>query len=972
MNLNDSVTQPEGHRDGRALGAQHRRLARDIFLEALELDPRRRSDYLDQVCRSEPQVRSEVESLLQQAERRDVFGTATLAFRGFHPNELIGPNSRFRVIRWIAAGGMGDVYEAEDLELEKNIAIKTIRPDVAARPEMIARFKREIQIGQEVTHPNVCRVYDLGQHRLRPPGGGEATTLFMTMEMIGNAMTLSALLRQRGTMPVPDVIRIGRQIAHGIQALHAAGYIHRDLKPANIMVSDFESLQNCRAVVTDLGLARSIWEGHTIAAPGMQTGRSGTPEYMAPEQITGGPLTEATDVYSLGVILYQMATGRLPRRRLSSGVLEPRDESSATPKLPAAFSKIIRRCVTAEGPERFGDMGQLLAGLGSLDRQSGHSVQRRALWTRVAPAVGVVAAVLLGGVMYFRNQGPQALVSRPLTTLVGEEACPTLSADGNFVAFSWPGESGENEDIYVKLIGGGTGISRLTKDPGRDFGPAWSPDGKYIAYLHSGSGDEAEVRVTGPIQNSDDRLLATVLVNPGHAPGPGIGTTLRRELPVPYIAWSPDGKYLAVPIREVAGGPSSIWLVSTETGDRQRLTSTPFPSFGDSSPVFSPDGKRLSFSRTKSLAASDAYLLNLTPDLKPIGEPRRLTSRNREIHSMAWAPRSTLLIALDNPIGGGNVWRFPTSGDGAPEVLPLGNTVRDVAVSLRAQRMVFSRAFYDNNIWRLPLRDPGPTGELPVGKKFISSTLLEDNPQYSPDGSKIAFESNRNGAMEVWLCNADGENAMPLTKFGGLPSGTPRWSPDGKWIAFDHMEDGVWGIFVIRAEGGSPKRIGARAGDVVPSWSHDGNWIYHASNRTGRFEIWKTPVAGGGEVQVTRNGGFVAFESADGNRLFYTKNDEHSSLWTMPLPGGSEEQVADSVYERSFTVTENGVYYIPAPTSGPMVIKFLDFATRKIRDAGRLEGPTFEGLSVSPDGKYLLYTQTDGAGADLLTIDNFR
>jgi hypothetical protein len=208
MSLGPDLLQPENNHAVHCLPGQSRRLAGDIFLEALEVGASGRAQLLKQVCGSNSQVRSEVESLLRDADRGDVFLPSTLTLSGFRVGDLMGAHGRFRIARWIGTGGMGEVYEAQDLDLDKSIAIKTIRPEVAERPEMIARFKREIQIGQEVTHSNVCRVYDLGKHWVPSPSG-ELTTCFMTMELLGNAQTLFALLKERGSFPLREVIRVG-------------------------------------------------------------------------------------------------------------------------------------------------------------------------------------------------------------------------------------------------------------------------------------------------------------------------------------------------------------------------------------------------------------------------------------------------------------------------------------------------------------------------------------------------------------------------------------------------------------------------------------------------------------------------------------------------------------------------------------------------------------------------------------------
>jgi Tol biopolymer transport system component len=319
------------------------------------------------------------------------------------------------------------------------------------------------------------------------------------------------------------------------------------------------------------------------------------------------------------------------------------------------------------------------------------------------------------------------------------------------------------------------------------------------------------------------------------------------------------------------------------------------------------------------------------------------------------------------------VWEIKAADNAKPEKLSVGTSMNDMTYSAVAHRLVYSRAGYDWNIWRMRLRDPGPERRP---KPFISSTVLEENPQYSPDGKKIAFESNASGLMEIWLCDADGSNPTQLTKFAGSPVGTPRWSPDGQWIAFDHNEGGFWGIYVVRAQGGAPRRVTPAPSKrqetyEAPSWSRDGKWIYYGSNQTGHFEVWKLPFAGGTPVQVTRQGGFVAFESSHGSRLYYTKG-EGGGIFEMTLADGKEVKVVNAIFSRSFTVTDGAVYFVPFANAGKIVIKALDLATRKIRDVGPISAKPLEGMSVSPDGEFLLYTQQDSSGSDLIAVENIQ
>ena len=240
----------------------------------------------------------------------------------------------------------------------------------------------------------------------------------------------------------------------------------------------------------------------------------------------------------------------------------------------------------------------------------------------------------------------------------------------------------------------------------------------------------------------------------------------------------------------------------------------------------------------RPVAVSDIYLLDLTEDLKPKGEPRRLTFvKHRDSHSPAWTPNGREIIFSSGVRGSAtSLWKVPASGSGEPEQLPFSSgDAFWPAISRSGNRLAYQRgAAFDLNIWRLSLSGPGVAAGPPA--RFIASTRSDASAQYSPDGKRIAFESGRSGVHGIWISDAEGSNAVELLPQEGAASGTPRWSPDGQRVAFDFNQEGNADIYVIRASGGKPIRLTTdSADDVAPSWSRDGKWVYFASIRTGRW-----------------------------------------------------------------------------------------------------------------------------------------
>lgn len=222
------------------------------------------------------------------------------------------------------------------------------------------------------------------------------------------------------------------------------------------------------------------------------------------------------------------------------------------------------------------------------------------------------------------------------------------------------------------------------------------------------------------------------------------------------------------------------------------------------------------------------------------------------------------------------------------------------------------------------------------------------------------------------MCASDGSNALQLTSLQGYV-GSPRWSPDGQRIVFDSNVEGQFQLYMIDVVGGSPRRMTHESADnAVASWSRDGRWIYFVSNQTKEWQVWKVPAEGGEPVQVTKHGGYVAFESLDGRFLYFAKDLGQTSLWRVPVGGGEETRILESVTGRAFTLGSKGVYFVELNTAGTSAVQFLSFVTGKVTTIAVIHRPVGFGLSVSPDERFILYTQADQVGSNLMLVENFQ
>jgi Tol biopolymer transport system component/DNA-binding winged helix-turn-helix (wHTH) protein len=583
---------------------------------------------------------------------------------------------------------------------------------------------------------------------------------------------------------------------------------------------------------------------------------------------------------------------------------------------------------------------------------------RRLFTKTIAVLGGLTVCALALFLLYYRhglrsNAGHPAIT--PVVTNVGEKYTPSLSPDGQHLAFAWNGGAGPRFSLYVKTVGTEDSL-RLTKQTSSiDFNPVWSPDGRYIAFCRILKG-QTGIYIISALGGAERIVRETLW---GEQEFYDVLWSAGR------LSWSPDGKLLAFSDRASRNEPTSIFLLSLDSMAVRRLTS-PLHSSGASNPAFSPDGQTLAFTKVPH-AFQSIYTVPVSG-----GEETRLVSDGTDHWGLAWTPdgRDIIFANAGWPINSGWLWKVPLRG-GEPERLQVGQ--EGIEPSIRGNRLVYVRQTANLNIWRRKLNS---SLSASPSDRLISSTMMESGPQFSPDGTKIAFESTRSGAYEVWMCQSDASGLIQLTHLNSV-TGTPRWSPDGQQIAFDSGTGDNADIFVIDSHGGSPRRLTSEPShEIVPSWSGDGRWIYFASNRTGGWQVWKMPSTGGPAVQVTRQGGFAVFESPDGRFLYYAKGLTVPGLWRIPTNGGEEIEVISSLeagYWGYWVVVENGIYYLD--TKAKPGINFFDTATHRITRVFDLENAPARkapGLAVSPDKKTILYTQRDALNSDIILVENFR
>ena len=860
---------------------------------------------------------------------------------------------RYTIVRELGRGGMATVYLGRDLKHDRPVAIKVLRPELAASVGA-ERFLREIQIAAHLQHPHILPLHDSGQ---------ADGFLYYVMPYV-EGETLRAKLAREGELPVMEAVRILRDVADALSYAHAHGVVHRDVKPENVMLS------GGHAIVMDFGVAKAVHEA--AEGPSLTTGGMalGTPAYMAPEQAAADPhVDHRADLYALGVLGYEMLAGRpplmgvTPQATLAAQVTQTPDPLSRhRPVVPAGVSALIMRCLEKHAADRWQSAGEVLRQLEGLATSSGATAAAAAPQRRPRPWVALAAlATLVVAVAGIVAKRATLLQPRWQLTLVqatfraGVQQYPTWSPHGEQLAYT--GEAGVVRKIFVKRFDSSE-ERQLTNGPEDDLQPAWSPDGKTIVFVRA---QRPNVRLEpadvfgeyegGDIWAADSRTgQAVKLVGNGFDP-----------------SFSPDGKHIALDASWT--GPRHIWVVDAQGHNPQQVTADTSEAVDHIRPHWSPDGANIVFQNIERTNFSIRVVelasrkrIRVTPglfqDLNPV-----------------WAPSGHFIYFSSYRSGGLNLWRVPVASDGTPSKLPQqvtngGGQDVDVAIAPDGNRLAFSILKQNADIWRLPV---SPETGKPTGppEAVIATTREDSRGAWSPDGARIAFNSDRGGQMNIWLHSLGDGSTRQLTQGPGGDF-QPNWSPDGMRIAFFSSRSGHVNIWTIELESGKLTQVTRTPSiDVNPFFAPDGRRIAFQSDRSGRLEAWVMNTDGREARQLTRTGvmgHFLRWTAGGGAVVFTCPCGGKPQVMQVPVSGGEPQ---------AFTEVAGGSHLSFSPDQS----RIMDVVGHKVLWVSPLRGGepervfAFDDPDVridypvwSPDGRWVLFDRFRPQGGDIWVI----
>lgn len=955
--------------------------------EAMALSPEARAEFLAHAAGGDEELRQEVASLLAAHEQAGSFlqspklpiqEAAAQQMTHSQTASLIGTElGHYQILSVLGIGGMGEVYLAQDTRLKRRLAMKLLPRQFVEDPVRVERFAREARAVSALNHPNIVTVYDIGVAN---------DTHFLAMEYVEGQTLRAHCAQQR--LSLKEVIEIVSQIAAALAAAHEAGIIHRDIKPENVM-----RRRDGYVKVLDFGLAKLTEQSR---APGQTQASTrdvartnpgtvlGTVRYMSPEQALGEEVDQRSDIFSLGVMFYELLTGAPPFKGHSTAATldaivhhQPLPLTQLRPEIRQEIERVVSRMLEKDRELRYQTAGDLRAVLKRVQRELNATLEQSATKppVRNASTVPLTLArhklwLTFGGLLVLvttalawrwwgADKAPEPLswshaTATQLTGFTGSELFPAFSPDSKEFVYARPNKN--NWDIYQQRLSG-TLASNLTEDsPFDDTQPAYSPNGDLIAFRSERQG--GGIFVMGASGEAPRKLS-----DMGY-----------------YPDWSPDGQEIIFSSMAVEdplsrGANIKLYAVNVASGQRREIAAGPDAV----QPRWSPQGKRIAYWAKDDKAQRDIWTVSPQG-----GDPIQVTNDPEVDWNPVWSPNGRYLYFISNRNGAPSLWRVPVDeasgqAEGAPEPIlgPLAQSWQ-LNLALDGRHLVYVEKRLRENIYVADF-DPQRLTILGEPRPFLEGTRRSSAPDVSPDGQWLTYYSRGETNEDIYVIKTDGTAPNQLTN-DSAEDRLPRWTPDGKRLLYYSKATGRFEIWLMNGDGSGRRQVTYNNGRslVYPVLSPDGHWLSYciAGSKTYLIEpskTWQeqTPVA----LPLIKSGSpdeeewFIAWSwSPDSQKLAgwsSSRNSEFAHSYIYTLATQKYEKIAD-LGMRQYWLSDNR--HLLSVDKGAIYLH--DSQTKSAHKLWARPSLEARGASISADRRRIFFSVLiDESDIKLLTLE---